>query len=425
MAQLLTLPVPCYIQIYLECFNLFLSGDFCADSLECGPYCIGGISAVDIPQSSSYSILIAISCIWVVLCYIIVLNAVFSVIPKGKDLNKGDISAAKKEGTETEKLLAILKTVVGENALSWCNVTFKPSPDGPLLLKDSWGELKYGHVTAVMGPSGCGKSTLLNVLDSQVDGGVFSGSLDKHALLAGFTLLSPTLDGVGFVHQHGAGTVIESLTVFENFYFRAALFSRSKDSVSVIVQEAENMLERCGLVHRRDVIISSLSGGQLKRVAIGMELLGENSVVFLDEPTSGLDSAASLEIIKLLHSEARNYGKCIAVVIHQPRNELFEFMDDLLLCKAGRTLYCGSIATFQNEVLPQFLPSVHSNIGDRILDHVIMHDDLYVDTDASIDVSKVITTAKLKNKLLEKRAIFRKLSQNRYDFVLLCIRCLV
>ena len=394
-------------------YYYYFLGDFCADSLECGSYCIGGISAVDIPQTSSYSIVIAISCIWILLCYAIVINAVVSVAPNLNKTNSSEIINAKKAGTETEKLLGILKTVGGENALSWCNVAFKPSPEGPLLLKDSWGELKYGHVTAIMGPSGCGKSTLLNVLDSQVDGGVFSGSLEKHALLAGFTLLSPTLDGVGFVHQHGAGTVIDSLTVFENFYFRAALFSRAKDSYSVIVQEAEQMLARCGLVHRRDVIISSLSGGQLKRVAIGMELLGENSVVFLDEPTSGLDSSASLEIIKLLHSEARNYGKCIAVVIHQPRNELFEFMDDLLLCKAGKTLYCGSVATFQDEILPQFLPSVHSNIGDRILDHVIVHDDLFVDNDSSIDTTQLISTAKLKNKLLEKRAIFRKLSKQR------------
>ncbi len=80
--------------------------------------------------------------------------------------------------------------------------------------------------------------------------------------------------------------------------------------------------------------------------------------MFLDEPTSGLDGTSSLEVMTLLKREAIEHHKCIVVVIHQPRNEIFQLLDDLLILKHGRTMYCGSCYHFVEDIVPTLDPIV-------------------------------------------------------------------
>ena len=102
-----------------------------------------------------------------------------------------------------------------------------------------------------------------------------------------------------------------------------------------------------GLDHIMDSPIGNeeergISGGQRKRVNIGMELVAAPSVLFLDEPTSGLDSATSYEVCKMLHDIAREQGMTVAAVVHSPSPVAFEEFDDLLLLgKGGRVVYFG------------------------------------------------------------------------------------
>lgn len=109
-----------------------------------------------------------------------------------------------------------------------------------------------------------------------------------------------------------------------------------------------------------------------------MEVLANDSVLFMDEPTSGLDASSSLEVMTLIKNEALLHGKCVALVIHQPRNEIFHLLDDLLLLKGGSTLYYGSVAWFRENIIPQLAVSAFDSIGDRIIDHITCYDDLYV-----------------------------------------------
>merc|ERR1712003_341096 len=85
-----------------------------------------------------------------------------------------------------------------------------------------------------------------------------------------------------------------------------------------------------------------ISGGQKKRVNIGLELASQPTVLFLDEPTSGLDSTSSLAVALSLKKMCQ-LGTTSIMVIHQPRYSLFTLFDDvLLLGKGGQTVYLGS-----------------------------------------------------------------------------------
>ncbi|CAK9150458.1 unnamed protein product, partial [Ilex paraguariensis] len=93
-----------------------------------------------------------------------------------------------------------------------------------------------------------------------------------------------------------------------------------------------------GTVEKRGI-----SGGQRKRVNVGLELVMEPSLLILDEPTSGLDSSSSQLLLRALRREALE-GVNICMVVHQPSYTLFNMFDDLiLLAKGGLTVYHGSV----------------------------------------------------------------------------------
>lgn len=93
-----------------------------------------------------------------------------------------------------------------------------------------------------------------------------------------------------------------------------------------------------------------ISGGQRKRVNIGIELAAAPLALFADEPTSGLDSTSALQVATTLQGVAA-LGVTVVAVLHQPRYEIFEKFDELLLiAPGGRTAYLGP----QNEVVNYF-----------------------------------------------------------------------
>jgi ABC-type glutathione transport system ATPase component len=83
-----------------------------------------------------------------------------------------------------------------------------------------------------------------------------------------------------------------------------------------------------------------ISGGERKRVSIGLELIAAPPVLILDEPTSGLDAQAALSLVLLLKSLSRK-GINVICVIHQPRIEIFEALDRVLLLGSGKKVYFG------------------------------------------------------------------------------------
>ena len=87
-------------------------------------------------------------------------------------------------------------------------------------------------------------------------------------------------------------------------------------------------------------MIKGLSGGEKKRLAIGVEMITNPKVLFLDEPTSGLDSFSSYKLVKLLREQAGR-GKMVISTIHQPSSQTFALFDWLILMCDGNIDYQG------------------------------------------------------------------------------------
>ncbi len=190
-----------------------------------------------------------------------------------------------------------------------------------------------GKLIALMGGSGTGKSTLLNVLNGNLkptSGKVTINGYNIHTE-------KDKIDGIiGYVSQDDL--LIEELTVYQNLYYNAKLCFK-KLSDEEIDKKVQDTLYSLGLHEIQHLKVGSplektISGGQRKRVNIGLELLREPSVLFADEPTSGLSSRDSENIMDLL-KELTLKGKLIFVVIHQPSSDIFKMFDQLLILDVG------------------------------------------------------------------------------------------
>jgi ABC-type multidrug transport system ATPase subunit/uncharacterized tellurite resistance protein B-like protein len=212
------------------------------------------------------------------------------------------------------------------------NLSFK-FKNGRLGLRGVTLSEESGNLIALMGGSGAGKSTLLHVLNGSEkpsEGQVLINGIDIHK--------NPEkIEGViGFVPQDDL--LIEDLTVYQNLYYAAKLCF-TKLSESEIDALVVKVLEDLGLTETKDLKVGSplqktISGGQRKRLNIGLELLREPAVLFCDEPTSGLSSRDSENIIDLL-KELSLKGKLVFAVIHQPSSDIFKMFDKLLILDTG------------------------------------------------------------------------------------------
>ncbi len=190
-----------------------------------------------------------------------------------------------------------------------------------------------GKLIGLMGASGSGKSTLLSVLNGSEkpsSGKVSINGIDIHE--------NPmNVEGViGYIPQDDL--LIEDLTVFQNLFYAAKLCFGNKTEEE-IAKLVIHVLVSLGLTEIRDLKVGSplqktISGGQRKRLNIGLELLREPSVLFVDEPTSGLSSRDSENIMDLL-KELSLRGKMVYVVIHQPSSDIFKMFDTLIILDSG------------------------------------------------------------------------------------------
>ncbi|MCS6794838.1 MAG: ATP-binding cassette domain-containing protein [Raineya sp.] len=196
-----------------------------------------------------------------------------------------------------------------------------------------------GKLLGIMGESGAGKSTLLEVLN-----GNFKPQSGK-VLINGYDVHQEKLEGIiGYVPQDDL--LIENLSVYDNLYYAAKL-SLGNLSETEIENRVEEILRNLGLQEVAHLQVGSplertISGGQRKRLNIGLELLRKPAILFVDEPTSGLSSRDSENIMDLLKELALE-GKLVVVVIHQPSATIFKMFDKLLILDTGGyPIYYGS-----------------------------------------------------------------------------------
>ncbi|KAL8516650.1 hypothetical protein ACS0TY_015055 [Phlomoides rotata] len=229
------------------------------------------------------------------------------------------------------------------------------------LMRRVTGKIEAGRISAVMGPSGAGKTTFLSAVTGKIRGCNITGSIlinGKPDSIHSYKKI------VGFVPQDDI--VHGNLTVEENLRFsaRCRLSEDMLKADKVLV--VERVIESLGLQAVRDSLVGTvekrgISGGQRKRVNVGLEMVMEPSLLILDEPTSGLDSSSSNLLIKALKREALE-GVSICMVVHQPSYALYKKFDDLiLLAKGGLTVYHGPVKKVE-----EYFESFGITVPDRV-----------------------------------------------------------
>lgn len=175
-----------------------------------------------------------------------------------------------------------------------------------------------GELVLIMGPSGSGKTTLLSMLGGLLRPAAGEIFLDGTEITALDESHLPRVRArsVGFVFQ--AFNLLEALTVEENILFPAQLVPERAEAAR---GRADALIERLGLAERRRSLPGTLSGGEKQRVAIARALINAPALILADEPTGNLDSEKGQEVMMILHDIARDEGRSVILVTHDPRVE--------------------------------------------------------------------------------------------------------
>ncbi|KGE70738.1 ABC transporter ATP-binding protein [Spirochaeta lutea] len=171
-------------------------------------------------------------------------------------------------------------------------------------------------IVVITGESGSGKSTLLNLLggmDRPSRGRVMVAGVEVSRLSE--TELGPfRTSTVGFIFQFHH--LLRDFTALENVMLPCYMARGDKRGA---LDRARELLERVGVAHRMNAFPGQMSGGERQRTAVARALVNNPQVVLADEPTGNLDEYHSREVEELLFSLARDLGKTLVLVTHNPK----------------------------------------------------------------------------------------------------------
>jgi len=255
---------------------------------------------------------------------------------------------------------------------------------GKPLLREVGFECGKGEVLAVLGPSGSGKTVLLNLLTFSADAPQAIGGLmgvkeskaretaasygiqgDLNLLQANIKFGNEPIDTLEKFSKTCAyvptlDAQYPTLTAKQALKYTAKILSGDHDAI--IEQRVEALLELLGLQVCKNTLVGGyvglkgLSGGQKKRLAIGLALLREPKVLYLEEPTSGLDAAAAHHVMSLVKDLAQRMKLAVVCTLQQPPSSVFDMCDNVLLLSEGSTIYSGRRTEcfdyFQKQKLP-------------------------------------------------------------------------
>ena len=251
------------------------------------------------------------------------------------------------------------------NELLWENVSCDIS--GKMILQKNCGSVRSGEMVAILGGSGAGKTSLLNALSGRME-----STLSGKILYNNSTRTEKEwLITCSFVEQEDL--FIKTLTVYETIEFAAKLklpklsnIERQNRINTVIAQLG---LDKCKNTRVGDSCDKGISGGEKKRLSIAIELIKMPDILFLDEPTSGLDAFNAMNIVDCLNQISKNNNMIILMTIHQPRVDIVNMFDRIMLLSMGRTIWDGTLqdAIRHFETLGYKVPEM-TNPVDFLLD---------------------------------------------------------
>lgn len=219
----------------------------------------------------------------------------------------------------------------------------KNGSDRKYILKGITGTCEPGRLCAMMGSSGAGKTTLLDILACNfISGGKIEGEVlvnGKHRVPSEFRQDSC------YVLQ--SDVLLSSATVRESLLTSAFLKLPSTIPKKEKMQRVDQILKELGLLSCQNTLIGDellgikgISGGQKRRVSIGVELVKNPVAIFLDEPTSGLDSEIAVSLVDLLGGMSKR-GRTVVLTIHQPNSLITSNFMDFMLLADGKLVYGG------------------------------------------------------------------------------------
>lgn len=245
------------------------------------------------------------------------------------------------------------------------NLSFS-TKKGKNILQDVTGTMPRGSCWGIMGGSGAGKSTFVNVLmgkQKNTGGTVKINGWEKD--------MSKYKKLIGYVPQDDI--VFPELTVRENILHSARVRLPSSWRDKAIQDHVDSLIACLQLTHVQHSRVGDsrkpvISGGQRKRVNIGIELAAAPMAIFLDEPTSGLDATSAASIMRMIRAISR-LGVTTIAIIHQPREQIFYGFDQLLLLAQGRSVYAGPTEDVQTYFESQgFAFPQRANPADTLID---------------------------------------------------------
>uniref|UniRef100_G3P948 ATP-binding cassette sub-family G member 8 n=1 Tax=Gasterosteus aculeatus aculeatus TaxID=481459 RepID=G3P948_GASAC len=201
--------------------------------------------------------------------------------------------------------------------------------------------VRSGQMLAVIGSSGCGKTSLLDILTCRDEGGARTSG---HVLINGKPN-TPQLVKKNIAHVRQDDRLLPHLTVRETLAFVARLrlpthFSQAQRDQRVDDVIAELRLRQCAHTRVGNDHVRGVSGGERRRVSIAVQLLWNPGILILDEPTSGLDSFTAHNLVITLSRLARG-NRLVLLSVHQPRSDIFQLFDLVVLLSSGSAVYCG------------------------------------------------------------------------------------
>ncbi|XP_004513954.1 ABC transporter G family member 23 [Cicer arietinum] len=214
------------------------------------------------------------------------------------------------------------------------------------------------EIAAVVGPSGTGKSTLLRIIAGRVKDKHFD---PKTISINDQPMTSPSqLKKICcFVSQHD--NLLPLLTVKETLLF-SAKFRLKQMTPKDRETRVESLMQELGLFHVQNSFVGDeenrgVSGGERKRVSIGVDMIHNPPILVLDEPTSGLDSTSALHVIELLSSMVKAKKRIVILSIHQPSYRILKYISKFLILSHGSLVHNGSIESLEETI---------SNLGFQI-----------------------------------------------------------
>lgn len=203
-----------------------------------------------------------------------------------------------------------------------------------VLLRDVTLALFPREFVGLMGPSGCGKSTLMDALNGLRPATSGSVSINKLDLYKHFNSLRRS---IGYVPQRDI--LHDALTVERTLYYSAKLRLPDGTSDGDVHRVVDDVIGTVGLGEQRATQFKQLSGGQQKRLSLGVELITKPSFLFLDEPTSPLDPE-STESMMLLFRKLADEGRIVVMVTHK-FEKFYEMHHVAILARGGHLAFFG------------------------------------------------------------------------------------